>query len=198
MNVYLIACGAPPAAHLAELIALLRTTWPAWQVYIIATPQAMQFIDRPQLEQLSGSPIRNEYKTPGTPDAFPKPDQIVVVPLSFNTLNKWALGIADTLAAGILCEALGAGTPTIAVPCFKRALYQHPAVSGHLRTLRDAGVRVLHEPDRYPSPAVVPWVTIVDALGVAVTGGDVAGGDVAGAGAPPSPSCPIVVHGQLS
>ncbi len=190
MNVYVIACGAPPAAHLAELITLLRTTWPAWQVYITATPQGMQFIDRAALDPLSNAPIRSAYKTPGTPDLFPKPDQIVVVPLSFNTLNKWALGIADTLAAGILCEALGAGTPTIAVPCFKRALYQHPAVSGHLRTLRDAGVRVLHEPDRYPSPAVVPWAAIVDALGVAV-----AGGDVAGAGA--SPSCPIVVHGRL-
>ncbi len=164
MNVYLIACGAPPAAHLAELIALLRATRPAWRVYIIATPQGMQFIDRPQLEQLSGSPIRSEYKTPGTPDAFPKPDRIVVAPLTFTTLNKWALGIGDTLAASILCEALGAGTPTIAAPCFKRALHQHPAVPGHLRMLIDAGVRVLHEPDRYPSPAIVPWAAIVEAL----------------------------------
>lgn len=168
MNVYMVACGAPPAAHLAELVDLLRTTRPAWRVYIIATPQAMHFIDRPRLEQLSGSPIRSEYKTPGTPDAFPKPDRIVVAPLTFTTLNKWALGIGDTLAASILCEALGAGTPTIAAPCFKRALHQHPAVPGHLRMLIDAGVRVLHEPDRYPSPAIVPWAAIVDALGMAV------------------------------
>jgi phosphopantothenoylcysteine decarboxylase len=168
MNVYLVACGAPPAARLAEFIDLLHATRPAWQVYIIATPQAMQFINRPQLERLSGAPIRSEYKAPGTPDPFPKPDRIVVAPLTFTTLNKWALGIGDTLAASILCEALGAGTPTVAAPCFKWALYQHPAVPGHLRTLIEAGVRVLHEPDRYPSPAIVPWAAIVEALGPGV------------------------------
>ncbi len=161
MNLYLIACGAPPAAHLAELVALLRDRW---HVYIIATPQGLRFIDRQCLEHLSGSPIRSEYKEPGTPDPFPKPDGIVVVPLTFTSLNKWALGIGDTLAVSILCEALGNGTPTVAAPCFKRALQQHPAVPRHMQTLKDAGVRILHEPNRYPSPAIVPWTAITEAL----------------------------------
>src|SRR5690349_153031 len=144
MNLYLIACGAPPAAHLAELVALLRDTW---QVYIIATPESLRFIDRPLLEHMSGSPIRSAYKTPGSPDIFPKPDQIIVVPLTFNSLNKWALGIADTLAVATLCEALGNHTPTIAVSCFKRALQQHPVVPRHMHLLTESGVHFLHEPE---------------------------------------------------
>ncbi len=161
MNLYLIACGAPPAARLTDLVTLLRDRW---QVYIIVTPQALQFIDQPHLEHLSGSPLRSAYKAPGAPDLFPKPDHIVVAPLTFTSLNKWALGIGDTLAVSILCEALGNGTPTIAAPCFKRALQAHPVVPRHLRTLTDAGVRILHDPDRYPAPAIVPWTTIIDVL----------------------------------
>jgi len=33
---------------------------------------------------------------------------------TFNTLNKWALGIGDTLAARILCEYLGDDNPIVA------------------------------------------------------------------------------------
>jgi len=161
MNLYLIACGAPPAAHLTDLVALLRDRW---RVYIIVTPQGLQFIDRPRLEHLSGSPIRSDYKAPGAPDLFPKPDRIVVAPLTFTSLNKWALGIGDTLAVSILCEALGNGTPTIAAPCFKRALQNHPVVPRHMQLLKDAGVRLLHEPDRYPAPAIVPWTAIIESL----------------------------------
>jgi len=35
-----------------------------------------------------------------------------VAPATFNTVNKWAAGISDTLALGILCEAYGMGIPT--------------------------------------------------------------------------------------
>jgi hypothetical protein len=34
---------------------------------------------------------------------------VVVAPATFNTINKWALGIIDTLVLGILNEALGLG-----------------------------------------------------------------------------------------
>ena len=36
-----------------------------------------------------------------------------------NMLNKWALGISDTLAVGLLSEYTGLKMPIVAIPCFK-------------------------------------------------------------------------------
>jgi flavoprotein len=36
----------------------------------------------------------------------------VVAPATFNTINKWAQGISDTLALGLLNEATGLGLPS--------------------------------------------------------------------------------------
>lgn len=42
----------------------------------------------------------------------PPPDAFVVAPCTFNTLNKWAAGVSDTLVLGLLNEARS-GTPFI-------------------------------------------------------------------------------------
>ncbi|WP_420799375.1 hypothetical protein [Ktedonospora formicarum] len=87
------------------------------------------------------------------------------MPATFNTINKWAQGIGDTLAANILCEALGRGTPPIvAVPCLKMDLVRHPAFKKNLALLREYGIHVLHEPKKPPSPLMVPWEKIFETL----------------------------------
>ncbi|MGC5020368.1 hypothetical protein [Micromonospora sp. DT47] len=65
------------------------------------------------------------------------------MPVTFNTANKWATGASDTLALGILNEALGAGLPIHAFRHVKPALAAHPAYAGHLRLLEDAGVTIV-------------------------------------------------------
>jgi len=87
------------------------------------------------------------------------------VPATFNTINKWVLGIGDTLAVSILCEGLGRGTPPIvAVPYLKADLAHHPAFYKNIALLRECGVRILYEPEKYPSPLMVPWEVILDEL----------------------------------
>jgi phosphopantothenoylcysteine synthetase/decarboxylase len=87
------------------------------------------------------------------------------MPATFNTINKWAQGIGDTLVVSILCEALGRGTPPVlAIPCLKMDLVQHPVFKKSIAQLREYGVRVLHEPEWYPSPLMVPWDDIFGAL----------------------------------
>ena len=93
-------------------------------------------------------PVRSEYKSPQEPDALPKPDAIIVAPATFNTINKWAIGIADTLATGILCEYLNSDIPIIAVPCLKNVLVQHPAFLPNVALLRECGVHILHNPEK--------------------------------------------------
>ena len=160
---YLIVCAAPPAQQTPEVVPLLHSA--GWDVCVIATPQAARWMDLSALAHLSGHVVRTDYKLPGEADPLPKADTILVMPATFNTINKWAQGIGDTLVTSILCEALGRGTPpAIAVPCLKMDLVRHPAFSRSIALLRECGVRVLHEPQRYPSPLMVPRSEILEAL----------------------------------
>lgn len=162
-TLYLIVCAAPPAQHTPEVVTQLQAE--GWDVYVIATPQASRWINLSSLAALSGHPVRIDYKLPGEADPLPKAAAMLVMPATFNTINKWAHGIGDTVATGILCEALGRGTPPIiVVPCLKMDLVRHPAFAKSMTLLRECGITLLHEPERYPSPKMVPWQMIHDAL----------------------------------
>lgn len=148
---YVIACGGRPAADLPEFV-----TWAqrgGWDVCVIATPAGTKFLDAPRLAELTGHPVRDDYKKPEEPDVLPfPPDAFVVAPATFNTINKWANGISDTLALGLLNEGLCAGQPIIAVPNPNVTLARHPAFRRSVAFLRDNGVRVLFDPKTYPLP----------------------------------------------
>lgn len=160
---YLIVCAAPPASQAGEVVPVLQAA--GWDVCVIVTPQATRWIDAPTLEQLTGHIVRSDYKLPGEADPLPQADAILGMPLTFNTINKWVLGIGDTLVTSLLCECLGRGTPPIvAVPCLKMDLVNHPVFRKNIAFLRECGVTVLHEPERYKSPLMVPLNEIVDSL----------------------------------
>jgi phosphopantothenoylcysteine decarboxylase len=160
---YVIVCAAPPAATIHEFVERAQNA--GWDVCVIATPQAAQWVDIPLLETLTGHVLRADYKLPGTADPLPKADAMIVIPATFNTINKVASGIGDTLATSILCEALGRGTPSlIVIPCLKMDLVRHPAFARSMTLLRECGVTILHEPERYKSPLMVPWEEIMEVL----------------------------------
>jgi phosphopantothenoylcysteine synthetase/decarboxylase len=144
---YLILCGGRPAIDAHRHIPRLRRRW---DVCVVATPQARKFIDPDRLAELSGHPVRSEWKHPDDPDELPPPDAIVVAPATFNTINKWAAGIADTLALGLLSEALGLGLPIVAAPFPNIGFAHHPVFARNLGLLRESGVRVLYDPEMYP------------------------------------------------
>jgi len=160
--IYTIVCAAPPAAHIQDFIRLAQER--NWDTHVIATPYATHFIDIPLLTALTGHPIKSGYRHPQEQDSLPKADAIAVVPTTFNTINKWATGITDTLATGILCEAMGYGIPIVAVPYLKQQLAQHPVFSKNLALLRECGIHILYEPEQYSSPRVMPWLMILDML----------------------------------
>ncbi len=158
---YLIICAAPPAQCMQDFITNAQAA--GWDVCVIATPQATRFINMPELANLTGHIVRSDYKLPGEADPLPKADVIVVLPATFNTLNKWVLGIGDTLATSILCESLGRGSPPIiAVPYLKLDLANHPAFHKSIALLKEYGVHILYEPEKYPSPLLMPWEVILD------------------------------------
>lgn len=79
------------------------------RVGVISTPQGLGFLDTEAFEAQTGHPIRSPWRTPGEARPLPPADAIAVAPATFNTINKWAAGISDTPALGILCEAYGMG-----------------------------------------------------------------------------------------
>jgi phosphopantothenoylcysteine synthetase/decarboxylase len=142
---YLIVCGAPPARDANRLVQLAHGD--GWDVCVIATPSACSFIDSAVLEAATGHPVRSEYKQPNEADVLPPPDAIVVAPATFNTINKWAAGISDTLALGLRTEAIGKRLPVVALPFINAAQAEHPAFQESIDRLRAAGVQLLYGPN---------------------------------------------------
>lgn len=136
---YLIVCGAPPARNIAAFVPDLIGD--GWDVCVIATPEGSRFFDLAQVAALSAHSVRTRYKDPDAPDELPPADAVAVVPATFNTINKFAAGIADTLALGLLCELLGHGLPIVVVPWAKAALRSHPAFGASVNLLSGLGVR---------------------------------------------------------
>jgi phosphopantothenoylcysteine synthetase/decarboxylase len=138
---YLVGCAAPPVQHLGELILLFHQA--GCQVIVILTPRAASWVDERALTQQTGYPVRRDHRLPDNPESLPRADAIAVVPATFNTVNKWAVGISDTFALGILNEAIGLTLPITVLPYAKPSLAAHPAFSANLEKLIGWGVRVL-------------------------------------------------------
>jgi phosphopantothenoylcysteine synthetase/decarboxylase len=156
---YVVACGGRPAEHLVPFVRFAQDE--GWDVCVIVTPDGTKFLDMAPLAELTGHPVRVEYKQPDEPDALPPADAFVVAPATFNTFNKMANGSSDTLALGLLNEAIGMGLPIVVVPWPNIDLSRHPAFDRSVDLLREWGVTVLLDRSRLPratpEPAVFPW-----------------------------------------
>jgi phosphopantothenoylcysteine synthetase/decarboxylase len=166
---YVVGCGARPSADLPGFAEWAISQ--GWDTCVILTPSALKFADPARLATVTGRPARSDYKRPEEPDVLPAPDAFAVAPCTFNTVGKWAAGISDTLALGLLNEALGAGRPIIAVPNPHVDLAKHPAFGRNVEFLRGCGVQVLFDPERYPLPngsndprGIFPWGALKDAV----------------------------------
>jgi phosphopantothenoylcysteine synthetase/decarboxylase len=141
--VYLIAAAAPPVLQIAE--ACRRITAEDWRPCVILTPTAATWVSIDELSALTEWPVRVNPRLPHEQDSLPDADAVIAAPLTFNTINKWAAGISDTLALGLLNELMGAGLPIYVAPCVKSALRNHPAYSASTTLLRKSGVTVLDQ-----------------------------------------------------
>ncbi len=167
---YVIGCGGRPAGGLPDLVTSLQSD--GWTVCVISTPSGARFVDRALLAELTGYPVRVEYERPEEPPVLPLADAIAVVPATFNTINKWALGISDTLALGLLNEAIGLGLPLVAAPWPNTALARHPAFMPSVERLTTCGVSFVWDVERLPLPnsgepgaASFPWSELHSEIG---------------------------------
>lgn len=168
---YAICCGSPISRGVGRLVDLAKQR--GWDVCVVTTPDGRKFVDVPALAGLTGHPVRSYYKNPGDPDVLPAPDAIVVAPATVNTVNKWAVGIADTLALGLVVESQGKGLPIVVMPFTNAPMGAHPAFREAIERLRSWNITVLFGDDvlplRPPGAAgdlvdTFPWHLALDAL----------------------------------
>ena len=146
----IVACGAGPAAAIGTCVQLAQNR--GWTVQVIATPAALEFFDAAAIADQTGSPVRSQYATPGAPRSL-IPDAILVAPATYNTINKWAQGISDTYALGILAEGTGLGVPIVALPFVNTALAGRTPFRRSVESLRAEGVQILLGPGGFqPHP----------------------------------------------
>lgn len=142
----IIVCGAGPAADVHELIAAAHTR--SWTATVTATTSALPFLDIAGVEDLTGNPVRTGYQTPTIGPRTPPPvDALIIAPATYNTINKLALGIADTYPLTSAAELIGRGIPTVIVPFVNAALAARAPFNRALIDLRGEGIRVLSGPD---------------------------------------------------
>jgi phosphopantothenoylcysteine synthetase/decarboxylase len=159
-NLYILACGAGPAADLPELVTLAIAD--DWDVYVGATPAGWDFLDVAKLTDLTGHTVRRDYS--GRTSSWPPADAIIVAPATINTIDKFAAGIADTWALSTLIESMGHGVPIVFATNINPALSRHPRFRHNIEELRSWGITVLWEPDLEPPTWIAPWQVILDAL----------------------------------
>jgi phosphopantothenoylcysteine synthetase/decarboxylase len=158
---YVIACGAGPAANLHELVRPAMQE--GWDVYVGTTPAGWDFVDLANLTDLTGHQVRRDYS--GRTSGWPQADAIIVAPATINTIDKFAAGIADCWALSVLTECYGHGVPMVFGPNVNPALGRHPRFRANIDELRIWGIVVLwDDPTPDASSWMVPWQEMLDRL----------------------------------
>jgi len=112
-----------------------------WKIYAVATPNVAKVIRPEQLFARPGIDWISDYEQPPL-DIFPF-GTMLVAPCTFNTFNKLAHGIADTLATSMIADALGAGCPVFVAPAMNPGLWNHPQTRISYQRLVDWGCAII-------------------------------------------------------
>jgi len=159
---YLILSGTTTAARCPELLRGLRDLGFS-TIIAIPTPNASRVVASRELADVEGIQVVESYFDLAI---RPRPPRGVVMfaPCSFNSLNKLAHGIADSLALSVAAEAIGRATPVIVGPSLNQPLLDHPMAQASLRTLPLWGVTIVPPVDQGEGPRLAPTAQLLDAV----------------------------------
>ena len=136
--------GGIAAYKAADLTSLLRKR--GWEVRVVMTPAATQFITPLTLQTLSRQKVHlAPFDLPEDGvvehiDLVKGVDLAAVVPATANVLAKAAHGLADDLLSTTL---LALRCPLLVAPAMNTAMWEHPATQENLRTLSERGVDIV-------------------------------------------------------
>jgi phosphopantothenoylcysteine synthetase/decarboxylase len=159
---YLVLSGTTTAARGSELLRGLVGLGFA-TVIALPTPNASRVIAGRELADVPGAQVVESYFDMAI---RPRPPRGVVLfaPCSFNSLNKLANGIADSLALSVVAEAIGRKTPVIVGPSLNQPLLDHPEAQTSLRKLPNWGVIIVPPVDEGEGPRLAPTEQLLAAV----------------------------------
>jgi len=139
-RLYLIVTGAATARRVPQLLAGLIPGFAS--VVTVLTPNALQVVSQRELALVPGHRVVESYFDEAI---LPRPPEgvVLVAPCSFNSLNKLAAGVADSLGLSIVAEAIGRRTPVVVALSLNEPLWRHPRAAESAATLRRWGIDVL-------------------------------------------------------
>lgn len=172
-RVVLGVSGGIAAYKACEL--LRRFTESGYDVTVVPTAAALEFVGAPTWSALSGKPVSSEVWT----DVHQVPhvrigqtaDLVVIAPATADLLAKAAHGLADDLLTNTL---LTARCPVVFAPAMHTEMWEHPATVANVATLRERGALVIEPAEgrltgadtgkgRLPDPAEI-YAVAVDLL----------------------------------
>ena len=159
---YLVLSGAATASRCPEIArGLLDVGFT--RIIALPTPNAARIIAPRDLDGVPGVRIVESYF-----DAAIRPQPprglVLFAPCGFNSLNKLAHGIADSLALSVVAEAIGRRTPVVVGPSLNTPLLAHPAAQTSLAKLAAWGVTVMPPLDSGEGPRLAPTERLLDAV----------------------------------
>jgi phosphopantothenoylcysteine decarboxylase/phosphopantothenate--cysteine ligase len=110
------------------------------------TAAAREFVAPLTFRTLSGRPVLTDLFDPQGPAPVEhvavaeRADLVLVAPATAQALARAALGLADDILGTVL---LAAQAPLLFAPAMDGGMWDHPAVAGHVATLRARGATVL-------------------------------------------------------
>ncbi|MGW8377971.1 flavoprotein [Streptomyces sp. ODS28] len=167
---YLFGTAAPPVLDLPDVVA--RAQADGWTVCVGLTTTAADWLaDKvPELEELTGHPVRSALRRPDETEVWPEADAALVAPATLNTINTCALGLTPHFVAAYVVEGMGKRWPITLMPCVNSAYATHPRFDASLSALRSSGVNVLYgeggfvpNPPGTSDPSDYPWQLALDA-----------------------------------
>lgn len=117
-----------------------------YEVKVIMTDSAMQFVTPLSFQALSRNPVYTDTFDEKDPEVIAHidladwADLIVVAPATANTIAKLANGFADNMLTTTL---LATTAPVWIAPAMNVHMYDHPAVQKNIQTLFDRGIRFI-------------------------------------------------------
>jgi len=160
--VYLVLSGTTTAARCPEILrGLVGLGFET--VIALPTPNASRVLAPRELADVPGAQVVQSYFDLAI---RPRPPLGVVLfaPCSFNSLNKLAHGIADSLALSLVAEAIGRKTPVIVGPSLNQPLLDHPQAQASLKTLPGWGVTIVPPADAGDGPRLAPTDLLLGAV----------------------------------
>jgi phosphopantothenoylcysteine decarboxylase/phosphopantothenate--cysteine ligase len=133
--------GGIAAYKVPELVRALDRS--GHELRCVLTEAATAFVSPLVLQTLTRQPVRSRLLDPGEEgrighiDLADWAELVVVAPATANLLAKLAAGIADDLVSTVL---LATRAPLLVAPAMNVNMWEHPATTANLATLRTRGV----------------------------------------------------------